>query len=60
MSILSQGIEIILWYIISDNFNALNNFLSVKNTFLFRMNRWANNQLQAYGMHTSLLLILCL
>lgn len=36
ISILSQGIEIILWYLVSDNSCALNNVLSIRNIFIFR------------------------
>lgn len=37
---ISQGIEIVLWYLFNDNFNALSNVLSIRNNFfIFRINK---------------------
>lgn len=50
--IISQGIEIVLWYLFNDNFNALSNVLPIRNNFfIFRIKKQENNQLQAYSMH---------
>lgn len=38
--IISQGIEIVLWYLFNDNFKALSNVLPIRNNFfIFRINK---------------------
>lgn len=38
--IISQGIEIVLWYLFNDNFNALSNVLPIRNNFfIFRIKK---------------------